>query len=416
MFSNLLKIFIYLLQAIFGWIVFIPLSLIIPKKRNLIIFIGRDDGRFVDSVKYLFLYYSNNSDNLECYFLTNNKEVDKTLLSRGLSSLYFPSIRSIFKLLRANILIVDNWMWILDMKYHMLYNAKKIQIWHGIPLKKIELNDPIQLNQMNNLFYNIKNLLGGKYPTYDLIISTSEFFTKNSFKKSFKTHDTIESGYPRNDIFFKSNTVLKTVIDSEYSISTDKVTFEKVNKLKKDNHLIILYAPTFRDTGSDAVSDNILNLEELNKYANTNNIYFIFKFHPDPNFKYNFENYNNILFYDNSADIYPLLPETDLLITDYSSIYFDYLLLDKPIIFFPYDINKYTKLDRQLDYDFNEFTPGPKCYNQDELTEKINSLLLENKDTFKKDRSALTDISFKYKDGLASERINNYINNNFLKF
>lgn len=296
----------------------------------------------------------------------------------------------------------------------MLFNANKIQIWHGIPLKKIELNDPIQQNQMTNLFYNIKNRLGGKYPNYELVVSTSDYFTVNSFNKSFNAKQTIESGYPRNDIFFKNKLNIINNIESDYSINTDKEIVEVINKIKNDSTKIILYAPTFRDTGGDAVSDNILNLDKLNSFASANNIIFVFKFHPDPYFEYNLENYNNILFYNNSSDIYPLLPITDALITDYSSIYFDYLLLDKPIIFFPYDMEKYIKKDRQLDFDYDRFTPGPKCYNQEEVTFNITNLVINKNDSYRKLRKNILNISYKHQDGLASDRIEKHIRNNYI--
>jgi len=414
MFSDLILFFVNLLQAILGWIIFVPLSFIVPKKRKLVVFIGRDDGRFVDSVKYIFLHYSNKKNDIEFYFLTSNKETNTLLLSKNLSSLYFPSFKSILILLRANIVIVDNWMWILRMKYHMLFNAKKIQIWHGIPLKKIELNDPIQIKQMDNIFYYIKNLLGGKYPNYDLLVSTSDYFTVNSFNKSFKFKHTIESGYPRNDIFFKNDSNTKNNFESEYLINVDKTIVEVINTIKKDSTKLILYAPTFRDTGGDAISDNILNLDELNNFASSNNIIFIFKFHPDPNFEYNLASYNNILFYNNSADIYPLLPLTDALITDYSSIYFDYLLLDKPIIFFPYDMEKYIKMDRQLDFDYDKFTPGPKCYNQKEVILNISNIVIKKNDPYRKHRGKILNISYKHLDGLASERIQKHVRKYYL--
>ena len=410
MFRELFKVIIFFLQAIIGWFIFVPFSFIIPKQKNLIVFIGRDDGRFVDSVKYLYLYYSKNTEDIEFYFLTKNTGINKTLLKRGLPTLLFPSAKSIFKLLRANVLIVDNWMWILDMKYHMLYNAKKIQIWHGIPLKKIELNDPFQVEQLNNPFYRIKSFLGGKYPKYDLLISTSEYFSKNSFIKSFYTRNILDSGYPRNDQFFIENL---DITDTNNFINTDKTVFDFINDLNKGSSTIILYAPTFRDTGGDAICDNILNLEELNLFAEENNIYFIFKFHPDPHFEYNLNNYGNILFYNNSDDVYPLLQITDALITDYSSIYFDYLLLNKPIIYFPYDIKKYTERDRQLDFDFDEFTPGPKCYNQQELLATIKDTVLNN-DSYRQARNEITEIAFTNKDGLSSDRIQKYINELFL--
>ena len=67
------------------------------------------------------------------------------------------------------------------------------------------------------------------------------------------------------------------------------------------------------------------------------------------------------------ADVYTFLSEVDILITDYSSIYFDYLLWERPIIFFPYDLEYYRDEDRGLIFEYDEYTPGPKIFNAKEL-------------------------------------------------
>ena len=126
-------------------------------------------------------------------------------------------------------------------------------------------------------------------------------------------------------------------------------------------------------------------------------------------------NIDNIVFYDNHRDIYPLLGLTDCLITDYCSIYFDYLHLNKPIIYFPFDYEKYIREDRELIFDYDEMTPGPKCYDQYTLQSEITKTLLEGEDEYKEERKKMLDKSFKYKDGKSSERIYEYIKDNFLE-
>ncbi len=114
---------------------------------------------------------------------------------------------------------------------------------------------------------------------------------------------------------------------------------------------------------------------------------------------------DNIIFYNNSKDIYPLLSNTDLMITDYSGIFFDYLLLNKPLIFFNYDYDEYIKYNRKLSFDYDKITPGIKCENQNQLEQKIIKILVENNDEYIDKRNEILNISFKYKDGNASKRI-----------
>jgi len=390
-----------------GWIIFVPLSYLIPKKNNLICFVGRDSGYFLDNVKYQFLYLANlNKSDHEFYFLTQNRNTYDILKKNRLNVLYYPGIKSFIKILKTKIVVVDNWTWIFGTKYHLFFNSAKIQLWHGIPLKKIELNNPVETEKAKSVFNKLKNILGGRFPVYELLISTSEYFTDKSFKPAISCKNIIETGYPRNDIFFNELDKLNT-IESNIEIINRSTT------LKNEGNKIIVYCPTFRDMNEDVLTEKILDLKKLSDFALGNKLIFILKFHPNPDFNYQKNEYPNIVFYDNNLDIYPLLPLTDLLITDYSSIFFDYLLLNKPIIFFPYDFERYITSDRELDFDYDSLTPGPKCYNQTELEKEILVLLINGKDSHGKKRQEIADLAFKHKDGLSSERIYKHICENF---
>jgi len=112
-----------------------------------------------------------------------------------------------------------------------------------------------------------------------------------------------------------------------------------------------------------------------------------------------------MLHYQDTDDIYPLLSFIDLLVTDYSSLFFDYLYLDKPIVFYPYDYEKYIQNDRKLKYDYNWVTPGPKCLNQDELQSMITRVLFKHEDVYKQRRREIFDMSFSHKGGNAALHI-----------
>lgn len=404
-----LKLIFYLANALFFAL---PLGLIWPKKKNSGVVIGRDNSIFTDSTKYFYLYVINeiNSD-LELTFITKDKPTYKKLKKLNYPVLFHPTKESILTLLRSSLVIIDNWMWINSLCYHLLIKAKKIQIWHGIPLKKIQLNNPKNLKKLDKFRFKIYSNFIGLYPKYDLIISTSEYFTKNAFIKAFKSKDFLESGYPRNDVLYSFG-------DCECFLNTDTDVIKKITLMKDNNYKIIVYAPTFRDSGGDVLSTGSLDLKTLSEFSKEKNIVFVLKFHPDPVFLEDTntnEEIHNIFFYKNSCDLYPLLPLTDCLITDYSSIYFDYLHLNKPIIYFPFDYEKYIREDRELIFEYEEMTPGPKCYDQDTLQRAIYETLLEGKDEYKEERRKLLDKSFKYKDGKSSERIYEYIKDNFLE-
>lgn len=381
------------------------LSFIIPKKRNLVLFIGSGDGQFRDNVKYLFLYLRRlDQKEYEFYFLTENKKVFNNLKENKLPVLFYPNISTISKLLRASIVIVDNLMWISNIKYHLLYRSYKVQLWHGCSIKSLELDNPNEIIQMNSSRKKFISIASGRFPTYDLLLSTSEINTQKIFLPAFKSKEIIETGYPRNDIFFSN-------MDHLDLIGADSKSLGAINDLKKKGNKIILYAPTFRDTGAgdDFIENRVLNIKKLDHFAKKYNLFFMFKIHPFRRLKYDFKNMENIYRYDDGSDIYPILPFIDLLITDYSSIFFDFLFLDKPIVFFPYDYYKYIQQDRKLKYNYSWITPGPKCNTQDELQNEIVEHLVDNKDEYVEKRQQILNMSFKDKNGRSSENIWNFI-------
>ena len=83
----------------------------------------------------------------------------------------------------------------------------------------------------------------------------------------------------------------------------------------------------------------------------------------------------------------------DIMITDYSSCYIDYLLLDRPMVFFNYDMEHYLENDRTLYFEYDSVTPGPKCKTRDELTE-ILVQLLSGKDGYKSKRQEVCDLFY----------------------
>jgi len=143
---------------------------------------------------------------------------------------------------------------------------------------------------------------------------------------------------------------------------------------------VILYAPTFRDTGGNAIADGALEIARLDAFAQRHQALILFKFHVSGDAMDQVRQARSILCHSSRSDVYPLFPLIDLMITDYSSIYFDYLFLDRPVVFFCYDLEKYQSRDRPLYFSYEEMTPGPKCRTQEALEEALAGLLSGGKD------------------------------------
>jgi len=397
-------------KLMLGWAICVPMSCLVPKKKNLVLFMGRFQGEFFGNVKYLYLYLHRlEKGDIRYYFFTEHKSVYKTLKQNNLPVIFHPTLFSIYTLLRTNIIIVSSTAWIKKCKYHLLFRAKKVQLFHGVALKKVELAVPWRAEYNNSPRGRLDNAIRGRFLLYDLLISTSEYCTKNVFSKEFRTREFLEGGYPRNDIFFTDQ-------PNEYaSLGSDKETLSKINKLRTEGYKIILYAPTFRDTGGDAIMDGAMNSNQLSEFASKYKVVFVFKLHISTSLKYEPETYDNILQYDNTKDIQPLLKVSDVLITDYSSVCMDYLLLDRPVIFFPYDYEKYIQKDRETMFDYEWITFGPKCYSQQQLQKALADYIVDGKDDFAKRRKEIRNVIWKYKDGNASERIWDFIEERYIK-
>jgi CDP-glycerol glycerophosphotransferase len=402
----------FLFKGIFmpflGWLFIIPLTFIIPKKKNRIIFWGRDKGEFTDNVKYLFLHIlSKHRNDFEAYFLTENSKVFDDLRYNKLPVLLYPGFKTAFKLLRSGIIVTDSDIWINNFRYHLLFRSYKVQLWHGVGLKKIGLDNSRVQRTMNHWIMRLYYFLKGRFVEYDLLISTSEMFTLRGYTTGLRKKQVINSGYPRNDVFFDC-------ADCKIYLGTDRDAVLKIREFKENGYRIIVYLPTFRDSKKDAVTSRVLDVSAIDEFCKSNKILFIFKFHSwgilkDPILKKQLEQADNVMVYDNSGDIYPVLKEVDIMVSDYSSVYMDYLLLNKPIIFFTYDLEEYERLEREFYYEYDQLTPGEKCKNQKELLFEISEILNSAKDDFKKERVELSKKTFKYNDGRSSERIADYL-------
>lgn len=128
------------------------------------------------------------------------------------------------------------------------------------------------------------------------------------------------------------------------------------------------------------------------------------------NFKVNNFNSRLIFLGEEVSDVNILLPHLDILLTDYSSVYFDYLLLDRPIVFTPFDLQEYKNSSRELYEDYEDVTPGIKCKNWKEV-EVALSELINGHDNYKLERSLVRAKHFSYVDNRNSMRVVNIINN-----
>jgi len=143
-------------------------------------------------------------------------------------------------------------------------------------------------------------------------------------------------------------------------------------------------------------------LENLERFLLEEKKFFLYKPHP---FTQNVDlsKYKNVISIERNVDILDLLIISDVLVTDYSSVFYDYLLTMRPIIFFAEDLEKYTEV-RDFYYDYESFIPGPLVKSGDELIKVLKNFdQWESK--FREKRKLIRDQFNKYHDGRSTERI-----------
>lgn len=348
------------------------LSTIIPKTNEIVIVGGWFGGRFADNSKAMYLFLTQNKTRLgikKVIFITKNREIYVDLIKMGHIVLMYNSPKSIWYHLRSNIHIVDQGG--ADLNRLLSIRAAKINLWHGFALKRVNY----MLEKGNKTLEEIIDL---NYRKVDVGNWNEAFFLAQSHEQcnqlqwmfGLKKNQVLHGVYPR--IVYMMGGIQKLYLTEEQN------ELNKIRGLKKENKKLIFYFPTFRD--AKVYNDKCLDtIRELESFLQQNDVYLVTKLHYAASVKNHLILSEKIINLSSRSDVYNFLEFADILITDYSSIYFDYMLLKRPIIFYPFDLDYYQSSDRGLAYDYEDFTPGAKTMNINELKETLQKVLIDEK-------------------------------------
>ena len=268
-----------------------------------------------------------------------------------------------------------------------------IQLWHGTPLKKLAMNIESLNTSEKITLSEYKRLFKENTETWDYLISQSDYTTEK-FRSCFDFEkEILPTGFPRNDVLFKKNDA-KSInsIKAKYNIPLDKK--------------VILYAPTWRDDEfyengiyrfSTQIDFNLLKKELSDTHIIIVKLHYLVK---DP---VNWSNYEEFIYKcDYMQDIQELYLISDFLVTDYSSVIFDYALLKRPMIIYAYDYQKYKDHLRGFYFDIFEEFPGPIVENNHNLIDSIKNY--DYKD-YQKKYKTFVDKFTSFDHGNASSKI-----------
>ena len=265
-------------------------------------------------------------------------------------------LTSIYHLATARHIIIDNYYAFLSVT-NFKTEVKCTQLWHAVGAMKL-----FGLNDMSNGSRSEKAIKRFKavYDRFDSVVVGSRKM-EQIFKASFGIEDEtrfLRTGIPRTDFFFNDVAKQKAMqqFKDDFPLAADRK--------------VILYAPTYREDQLNDTSISLqMNLDKMYKQLKSNYI-LLLRLHPAlnnhfinkyPGFVFNVSEYESIN---------TLLVGSDILITDYSSIPFEFALLNKPMIFYTYDLDTYGAT-RGLPDNYMESVPGPIAYDTDDIIQLI---------------------------------------------
>lgn len=339
-----------------------PFSFLVPRSRKKIAF-GSFRGAFDGNAKYLFIEMS--SGDRDVVWLSQSRKTVELVRSLGLRAEWVFSLKGAWRALRSKYWLINAYT--SDILWAFSGGATVINLWHGVGIKRAEYNvkagplyDRYIRKTFKESYYHPE-----AYRKPDYLITASDFQTE-FFMKTFRIPQSrcIKCGYPRSRILVCSEKEREAHIKAYEPESTSQL----IEKIKSYSQAWI-YMPTWRDSQREIFAQN-MDLGRLNEALARKNALLLLKPHPNT-IVGDLGAYPNIMLMDSSADVYPMLPYTDVLVTDYSSVLYDYLLMDgKKAVLYIYDAAQYVR-DRDFAYPFDENVTGQKAYDFEQLLEAI---------------------------------------------
>ena len=355
-------------------------------KKNWILFESFFGKNYSDSPKYVYEYLAKNYPGDYKFIWVIDKKNTKIPYKHAKVKRF--GIRYSYYLARCGYYVFNGRQpeWVVKRPDNVF-----LQTWHGTPLKKLAFD----IKDVNSATPRYKQQVYNQSRVWDYLIAPNAF-SGETFRRCFMFDNTmLETGYPRNDILHNADREqLAAMLRKRLGIPEGKKA--------------ILYAPTWRDDEFYAKGqykfELHLNLEHMKKELGKEYVlllrthYFIadsLDVSALQGFAYNVSKYDDI------SELYLI---SDILITDYSSVFFDYANLKRPMLFFTYDLEKYRDLLRGFYFDIEKEVPGPLLFTTEEVVSAIHNI-----DEIQKEYASRYEVFYnrfcEWEDGHASQKV-----------
>ncbi len=336
----------------------------VPKKKNIWVFSGFNKRGYMDNCKYLYEWVVEHHPEINAYWLTLDNAVYNKLKAENKPVLKMRTWECIKIMSRAKVAFTDHFvMSDYDNFSGFNDNVKVVQLWHGVGLKSVR--DLTYIVQAGVMFSN--DMLPEPADGSGIrILKKFKYFRHAYFREKFERYFMLVCpgeerimqiaepwNIPREHCFFSGH---------------PRNRYLHVDKPEPSGPVKVLYAPTFRwsvKREREMVEELIKSFDQIETCMEEINGEFMIRLHPHTWRNYAarittaLQNYPCIS-YDTDKDIYQTLGTYSIMISDYSSIAYDFVLLDRPIVFYCPDLEEFIEREDSLNYDYMEYSPGPK--------------------------------------------------------
>ncbi len=350
----------------------------LPINKNKTTFIMTHDDSINGNIMRMYQKVKDERPNEICKFVTKKDIKTQKGWKRLIKEAAFVC-ESSFNLATSHVIFLDNVF--LPMAFmRFKKEVKVVQLWHGCnTLKKFG-----QLSNVGQLKW-LEKKANSRYTT--VVVSSNKMIKLHQEAFGVKREKISVLGLPRMDALF----------ESKEKLEKDKESFYKTYPELK-NKKLVLYAPTFRDNDLN-MQDSRMNLNEVMEQL-PNAYQIITKYHPFVAYNRTSVTGEKVIDVSNYEDLNTLLVVADVLITDYSSIIYEYAVLNKPIIFYAYDKDEYESKIRGFYYNYEAYVPNKIVDSKETLIECLKDMMDR-----KYDYGEFVNQYLDYKDTKSSERI-----------
>jgi CDP-glycerol glycerophosphotransferase len=365
---------------------FYRLAKLLPVDRRLVVFEAGMGRQYADSPRYIYeelLRRGNDFTKVWSYTGRLPNADDNTKVVKRHSPAFY------WYLARAGY-----WVSSQNFPYYVTRrpDAVYLQTWHGTPLKRMLHDLPEVFGRDEGYLDRVTTMV----KQWSVLLSPSPFATE-AMRGAFRYDgEVLELGYPRNDVFYAADRdLIAARIRHRYNI--------------RDDQRVILYAPTFRDDEISRPGSFTFSMPfDLERFHETfgEDTVLLLRMHVHVHSRLTIPEHLRHLVFNVSSypEIQHLYLASDVLITDYSSVFFDYATLRRPILFYAYDLEHYRDVLRGFYLDYDRDLPGAIVTTEDDLLHALQNLD-EVDAPFQVERDKFLDRFASWDDGKAAARV-----------